>query len=131
MNILMFTNTFLPHVGGVAVSVDRFSSAFRARGHRVLVVAPWMEGDHEDAPGVARVPALEHIGHSDFSIPMPIPGMLHNRIEAFAPDVVHSHHPFLLGDTALRVAAAQDVIGVRTRADLIASFTVECQAMAS
>ena len=40
MNILIVTNTFTPHVGGVARSVEAFTEAYRALGHRVLVVAP-------------------------------------------------------------------------------------------
>ena len=36
MNILMFTNTFTPHCGGVARSVHQFASEFRQLGHRVL-----------------------------------------------------------------------------------------------
>ena len=45
MKICMMTNTFLPHVGGVARSVHTFSEAFRKRGHQVLVVAPTFEDD--------------------------------------------------------------------------------------
>lgn len=40
MNILMLTNTYKPHVGGVARSVEAFAAELRRRGHRVLVVAP-------------------------------------------------------------------------------------------
>ena len=40
MNIVMVTNTYAPHVGGVARSVAAFSHEYRRRGNRVLVVAP-------------------------------------------------------------------------------------------
>ena len=39
MNICMMTNTYLPHVGGVARSVSTFADQYRKRKHRVLVVA--------------------------------------------------------------------------------------------
>lgn len=97
MNIAMFTNTFSPHVGGVAQSVARFSAAYRDLGHRVLVVAPWMEGEHQEEPGVARIPAWERVWKTDFSLPLPVPGILSDRLDEFAPDVVHSHHPLLVG----------------------------------
>ena len=32
MNILMLTNTFTPHVGGVARSVETFTAGYRALG---------------------------------------------------------------------------------------------------
>ena len=44
MNVLMVTNTFLPHVGGVANSVASFAGEYRRQGHRVLVVAPRFRG---------------------------------------------------------------------------------------
>ena len=104
MNILMMTNTFTPHVGGVARSVEAFTAEYRERGHRVLVVAPAAENAREDEVGVARVPAIQHFNGSDFSVALPTSGFLTSTIEAFRPDIVHAHHPFLVGGTALRVA---------------------------
>ena len=43
MNICMFTNTYLPHVGGVARSVAFLAEDLRKGDHRVLVVAPTFE----------------------------------------------------------------------------------------
>ncbi len=105
MNILMFTNTYLPHVGGVARSVDAFAREYRRRGHRVLVVAPQFEGTPPHEEDVIRIPAIQRFNGSDFSVRLPIPGLLGAALADFKPDVIHSHHPFLLGDTAMRVAA--------------------------
>src|ERR1044071_4640105 len=44
MKICMMTNTYLPHVGGVARSVSTFAEEYRRQGHDVLVVAPTFEG---------------------------------------------------------------------------------------
>lgn len=106
MNILMATNTYAPHVGGVARSVAAFSEEYRRQGHRVLVIAPEFDGAPENEPDVLRVPAMQRFNGSDFSVPMAIPGLVSSRLESFRPDIVHSHHPFLLGDTALRVSAS-------------------------
>jgi hypothetical protein len=40
----MMTNTYLPHVGGVARSVSTFAEEFIKLGHEVLVVAPEFDG---------------------------------------------------------------------------------------
>ncbi len=108
MKILMLTNTYLPHVGGVARSVSSFSQKFRELGHQVLIVCPAF-ANTETSPDVLRVPAIEHFRHSDFSFPLPIPVGVHLTINNFAPDIVHSHHPFLLGDTAVRVGAERGI----------------------
>ncbi len=105
MNILMLTNTYLPHVGGVARSVEMFSREYRKQGHRVLIVAPVFNGTGEEEGDVVRVPAIQNFNGSDFSVRLPIPGFLMAALRAFRPDIVHSNHPFLLGDTALRIGA--------------------------
>jgi glycosyltransferase involved in cell wall biosynthesis len=51
-----------------------------------------------------RLTAIQHFNGSDFAVRIPLPFVVEREIEAFAPDIIHSHHPFLLGDTALRVA---------------------------
>ena len=103
MKIAMFTNTYLPHVGGVARSVKTLEDGCRARGHRVKVIAPDFDGA-EKSPDVLRVPAIQHFNGSDFCVRLPVPNIIREFVEEFKPDIIHSHHPFLLGDAALREA---------------------------
>ena len=104
MNILMMSNTYTPIVGGLERSVQTFTEEYRRRGHRVIIVAPTFEGMPSDENDVIRVPAVQHFNHTDFSVQLPIPGFLQEALKNFRPDVIHAHHPFLIGDTALRVA---------------------------
>src|SRR3989339_50554 len=107
MKICMFTNTYLPHVGGVARSVNSFATELRNRGNEVLVIAPVFPGyeahDSEETD-IIRVPAIQQFNGSDFSLSIPVPFFIDERIDAFDPDIIHSHHPYLLGDAALRAA---------------------------
>ncbi len=123
MNILMLTNTFTPHVGGVARSVQGFTNAYRRLGHRVLVIAPIFEGTPATETDVVRLPAVQHFRGSDFSIPMPVPRRVVVALRSCAPQIVHSHHPFLLGDTALRVAATHDIPVVFTHHTMYEKYT--------
>lgn len=107
MNILMMTNTYWPHVGGVARSVAAFARCYRERGHSVLVVAPEFPGAPDDEPDVVRIPAIQNFNGSDFSVVLPVPVHLERAVRDFEPDIVHSHHPFLVGSAALRVASWQ------------------------
>ena len=114
MNVVMFTNTFTPHVGGVARAVSGLADGLRGKGHRVLVVAPKFPGMPEEESDVIRIPAVQRFAGSDFSMPLPVTLPLTAELDAFDPDIVHSHHPFLLGDTALRVAAGRRIPSVFT-----------------
>jgi 1,2-diacylglycerol 3-alpha-glucosyltransferase len=110
MNICMFTNTYLPHIGGVARSVSMFTEDLRNRGHRVLVVAPTYSNDDADdvlqekEEDVLRVPAIQNFNGSDFSLRIRLPFIINMKINEFRPEVIHSHHPYLLGDAAFRAA---------------------------
>ncbi len=105
MNVLMMTNTYHPSVSGVSRSVASVSDSLRARGHRVLIVAPAAEEEIEDEPDVVRVPAVHHVTANDIPVRLPIPGYLWTTVNDFQPHIIHAHHPFLLGSTALRLAA--------------------------
>jgi len=121
MNVAMFTNTYLPHVGGVARSVSTFAEALRAKGHRVLVVAPKYDGPSRDEAHVVRLPAMRQ--RSGFSVRVPVPGLLKSALDAFEPDVIHAHHPFLIGETARRIAFMRDLPLVFTHHTLYEHYT--------
>ena len=104
MNIVMLSNTYTPHVGGVARSVEAFARQFRELGHKVLIVAPEFDNQPDREINVVRIPALQHFNGSDFSVALPVSGLLTDKLNEFQPDIVHAHHPFLLGMTALRIA---------------------------
>lgn len=105
MNVWMMTNTYTPFVGGVARSVAAFTRECRKAGHRVLVVAPVYEGAPASEPDVVRIPAIQNFNGSDFSFALPVPGYLTSYFDECRPDIVHSHHPHLLGNTAVRIAS--------------------------
>ncbi len=114
MRIAMFTNTYLPHVGGVARSVERFTRGYRARDHEVRIVAPAYAEQPEGEEGVVRVPALDDVIDSGFAAPLSLGGDLADVMGDFAPEIVHAHHPYLIGTAALRIAGRLDTPAVFT-----------------
>lgn len=123
MRVVMMTNTYLPHVGGVARSVETFSHALRREGHEVLVVAPQSDRTDGDDDGVLRVPAVQNFNGSDFAVRLPIPGLVSSALSEFQPDIIHAHHPFLLGDTAQRAAAQLNLPLVFTHHTMYERYT--------
>ena len=123
MNILMVTNTFAPNVSGVARSVTMFTEAYRARGHRVLVVAPEFDGAPQHEVDVVRVGALRNFAGSDYSVAIATPLYLAKAVDAFGPDIVHSHGPFLLGMAAARLARTRGLPLVFTHHTLYEHYT--------
>jgi 1,2-diacylglycerol 3-alpha-glucosyltransferase len=122
MKIAMFTNTYLPHVGGVANSIRNLEDECRDLGHEVRIIAPAYE-DEEVMPNVMRVPAIRHFHGSDFSVRLPLPMIIRDFMDDFRPDIIHSHHPFLLGDAALREAWKMRIPILFTHHTLYESYT--------
>jgi len=105
----MLTNTYPPVVSGVARSIVAFEREYRRRGHEVRVIAPEADDFSDDQANVVRVPAIQHFNGSQFPLPVPSPGLVAAEVDAFGPDIVHAHHPFFMGSTAVRLARSREV----------------------
>ena len=108
MNVLMFTNTFSPHVGGVARAVQTLRDTLKTYCDvNTFIVAP----KYKETPvesGVLRVPSIPDANNSGFSLPLAttvVVEMLWPFLKTSIPfSLIHSHHPFSLGDTALTIS---------------------------
>lgn len=123
MNILMVSNTYTPILGGVERSIKTFAEAYRRKGHRVVIVTPSFKGQPSRERDVIRVPSIQNFSGTDFSLRLPIPGVLSRKLKHFHPDIVHAHHPFFMGDTAVRVAMKHRIPLVFTHHTLFEQYT--------
>ena len=105
MKILMLTNVYTPQIGGVTRSVELFSNEMRQQGHQVKIVAPEYERMPPGEKDVIRVAAIPKFYQNQYPLPVPVVSALLPHIHEFAPDIVHVHHPFLLGSTGQAIAA--------------------------
>ncbi len=102
IRVVMFTNTYLPFVGGVANSVNRLKTGLERLGHDVLVVAPAYD-DQAREQGIVRVPTL--FGRASLiRAANPFHLGTWRTVRDFRPDVIHVHHPFWLGSVGLHMA---------------------------
>jgi 1,2-diacylglycerol 3-alpha-glucosyltransferase len=104
MKILMATNSYAPHIGGLEKSISIFAEELENRGNTVRILAPDAQGEAPDEARVFRVPALRNIGDGNYSLRIPGPGMVEQAVGAFRPDLIHTHHPYVMGGSALRLA---------------------------
>lgn len=107
--VAMFTNTFAPMIGGVERAIANVHEDINKAGHLCRVITPVFKGAEHSTGGVLRMPALTGIGEKEFSLPLPATSRLEHWMEAIDPTLIHSHQPFLLGDTAWRVARLRRV----------------------
>lgn len=109
MHVGYFTNTYFPVVSGVVRSVETFRQALTELGHNVFIFAQ-DSADYKDVhPFIFRYPTLDLPLPTKFPLPIPLSAFVDNLLPLLKVDIIHSHHPFLLGQAAANKAAELNV----------------------
>jgi glycosyltransferase involved in cell wall biosynthesis len=104
MKIGIFTNAYKPIISGVVNSILLIRKGLTALGHRVYIFAPGYSGYRDREAGVFRFPSLNLTRKVRFPIALPYSPRLSRIIERVGLDVIHCHHPFVLGNVGARYA---------------------------
>lgn len=123
MRIAFFTNNYLPNIYGVPMSVETFRKEFERLGHTVYIFAPNFPGyidenknacplenfSEKNFGRVFRYPSLDI--EIKFRLPLGIPysRKMDRIIEKLDLDIIHSHHPNLLGSAAMKWAKKKNI----------------------
>ncbi|MBI2451017.1 MAG: glycosyltransferase [Parcubacteria group bacterium] len=110
MKIGFFTDTYLPVVHGVEISIETFRKSLEKMGHQVFIYAPYHPGYKDKNPGVFRLKSVRIIKKPEmrFAFPLAAAGHLKKIID-FKLDVVHAHTPFSLGILGKFISARQNI----------------------
>ncbi|HDY75951.1 MAG TPA: glycosyltransferase [Candidatus Marinimicrobia bacterium] len=106
LRIAMFTNNYLPFIGGVPLSIDRLLRGLIQHGSVVKVFAPTFQHRSYDSrdDSVFRCPILFRAHLDDFPIVNIFSRKIDEAFKTFNGDLVHVHHPFWLGRKGIRLA---------------------------
>jgi len=106
LKIAMFTNNYFPVIGGVPISIQRLAKALRKRGHQVKIFAPDYKEETEDESNIIRCNSLYH--YEEAGLEFPVTNIYSPKIKKDFKngdfDLVHSHHPFWLGNKGRKLA---------------------------
>lgn len=109
MNIGIFTNNYLPNPYGVTGSIESFRKVFEDQGHTVYVFAPFWKGYRDKNPNVFRYPSVDIEIKFRFPLAIPYSRSMNRIIDELDLDIVHSHHPNLLGAAAKKWARKKNI----------------------
>ncbi|MGN1180527.1 MAG: glycosyltransferase [Suilimivivens sp.] len=99
MKIAMMTNSYKPFIAGVPISIERLAEGLRRKGHEVVVFAPSYDKQEEEKD-IVRYGSLFRNVAGGFSVPNSIDPIIEKRFREDNFDVIHVHHPVMMGDTA-------------------------------
>lgn len=109
LHIAFFTNMYLPVVSGVVRSVSEYRRALTAAGHNVFIFAQY-DSEYEDLePFIFRYPSLELPLSVEIPAVIPVSPFIDRLLPNLKLDVIHTHHPVLLGQTAANHARKLDL----------------------
>lgn len=125
MRIAIFTNNFSPRLSGVSVAVNFLNTALTNLGHETLVIAPdYGYGQKIKGVEVFRVRSV-YLRPKKMSLPLSRfdESAIREVVDQWKPDLIHSHHPFLLGKAAVDMAGEFNLPLVYTFHTLYEFFT--------
>lgn len=115
LRVAMFSNNYLPFIGGVPISIARLRRGLETLGDKLLVVAPSYKDQPEAEEQVVRVPSLLTMGEKrEFRLANIFLRQTRKQVRAFQPDIIHLHHPFWLGSLGLFLARRLKVPAIYT-----------------
>ena len=113
MKIAMMTNNYKPFVGGVPISIELLAKGLIAAGHEVTVFAPAVQNGSAGPGGpsnvrgevpVFRYASLPYCFLGGAACPNPLDPRIEEEFRRGHYDIIHVHHPMLIGRTAVHLS---------------------------
>ncbi|MEN3001305.1 MAG: glycosyltransferase, partial [Armatimonadota bacterium] len=115
MKVALFSESYLPYLNGVSISIRILKEELERRGYEVWVYAPRFRNYRDEWPRVRRFPAFYTPFEPDYPIGWYWAPHLWREWRRQRFDIVHTHTPFFVGMAGARWAR-------RTRTPLVSTF---------
>jgi 1,2-diacylglycerol 3-alpha-glucosyltransferase len=106
MRIGQVTEVYKPHINGVANFVSLHKRALESMGHEIFVFTLGYEDYDDGEPHVFRAPGIP-ISDTGYHIGLGFPRHVREKIRTM--DVLHVHHPFVVGQHALNLGKRHSI----------------------
>lgn len=114
LSVALFSDSALPILNGVSISIDALVRELRSRGHSVHVFTTSYPGHTDEDPNTHRFRSIRTPWTMDYPLAVPpfYPMLREFRKQEF--DLIHTHTPFTVGFVGLRWAESHEVPIVST-----------------
>jgi 1,2-diacylglycerol 3-alpha-glucosyltransferase len=109
MKIGIFTNAYKPIISGVVNSIELIKKGMKARGHKVYIFAPKFQEYRDQEAGVFRFLSVNLSTDIQFPLAIPFSPRIYAILERLNLDVIHTHHPFLLGKLGVQFGRKKNI----------------------
>ncbi len=109
MRIGMFANAYLPVINGVVRSIMLYRKGLLAQCHFVGVFAPDVRNYEDEEPFIFRYPAIPLPTQLNYSFPVVTAPHITWMVPRLKLEVIHAHHPIIVGVEARRFSEELDI----------------------
>jgi 1,2-diacylglycerol 3-alpha-glucosyltransferase len=114
LRIAIFSDSVLPILNGVSISIESLVQELRHRGHSVHIFAPNFIDHRETDPNTHRFRAVETPWSKGYPIAYPPFYRMLRTFRRYEFDVIHTHTPWLVGFVGMRWAESHGIPLVST-----------------
>jgi 1,2-diacylglycerol 3-alpha-glucosyltransferase len=114
VKIGIFSNCYLPMVNGVVGTICLLKKGFEEYGHEVYIFAPAYDDYRDQEDRIFRFPALDLTREVKYPVAIPFFPPINRVLKKLDLDIVHCHHPFVLGPLGHKVARRHRIPTVYT-----------------
>jgi 1,2-diacylglycerol 3-alpha-glucosyltransferase len=114
LRIAVFSDSFLPILNGVSISIDSLVTELRNRGHSIHIYTASSPTYKDPDPNTYRFNAIETPVARDYPLAIPPFYSMLKRFRRHSYDLIHTHTPFTIGFVGLRWAESHDLPIVST-----------------
>lgn len=104
MNVGIFTNAYKPIISGVVNSISLFKQGLAHLGHNVYIFAPGFPEYKDNEPHVYRFRSISITQKVKYPLAIPISNRIAKIIPELKLDVIHTQHPYILGEVGANYA---------------------------
>lgn len=108
MRIALMTNNYKPFMGGVPISIERLAEGLRELGHSVTIFAPTYQEQQEEE-NVFRYATCMKKFIGGVVLPNPFDYRIERGFKEKDFDIIHVHHPMLIGRTAVYLSKKYNI----------------------
>jgi 1,2-diacylglycerol 3-alpha-glucosyltransferase len=114
LRIAVFSDSFLPILNGVSISIDALVTELRNRGHSVHIYTASSPFYKDSDPNTFRFTAFDTPVAKQYPLAFPPFYPMLRRFRRHTYDLIHSHTPFTVGFVGLRWAESHELPIVST-----------------
>jgi 1,2-diacylglycerol 3-alpha-glucosyltransferase len=108
MKIALFSNSYLPYLSGITLSIKTLKDELRKLGHTVFIVGPAYPDHKETDPQIFRLPSIPAT-YPGYRLVFPYSYKIFSLLKKKKIDLIHAHNPFEVGTAARMLAQRMQI----------------------